>query len=239
MRGSRVLYCHGLESGPNGYKVRALREQGLEVIAPALQMSLWNPACKNSLLRSLLSPSAVFGRAPTRWLARAMDDSFQACIDVMRSAAAAPSGSPSACTVLVGSSWGGAVATALVAEGSWVGPAVLLCPALHIKERWAGGGDAALSADVITARLASLPMERKRSLLLVHGTADDTVPVDDSRALSEATGIALELIDGGSHGLGAIIGDGRLVEFMRRVAPTPAWESVSFAGEATSAAARL
>ena len=68
----------------------------------------------------------------------------------------------------------------------------------------------------------------------MHGTADETVPVDDSRALSEATGIALELIDGGSHGLGAILGDGRLVEFMRRVAPSPATESVSFGGRYVS-----
>ena len=76
MRDSRVLYCHGLESGPNGYKVRALRERGLDVVAPALQMSLWNPTQKNSLLRSLLSPKALFSRAPMRWLAGAMDDSF-------------------------------------------------------------------------------------------------------------------------------------------------------------------
>ena len=221
LRGSRVLYCHGLESGPNGYKVRALREVGLEVVAPSMEMSLWNPLRKNSVLRSLLSPSALFSRAPTRWVGGALDDSFQACIDVMRSAAAAPPRSASTCTVLVGSSWGGAVAAALVAEQSWTGPAVLLCPALRLKERWAGSGDATLSADAITAALAALPAERKSSLLLVHGTADETVPVDDSRALSEATGIALELIDGASHGLGAILGDGRLVDFMRRVAPSP------------------
>ena len=138
LRCSRVLYCHGLESGPNGYKVRALREQGLEVVAPSMEMSLWNPMRKNSVLRSLLSPSALLSRAPTQWLSGALDDSFQACIDVMRSEI---SGSASTCTVLVGSSWGGAVATALVADKSWAGPAVILCPALRLKERWAGGGD--------------------------------------------------------------------------------------------------
>ena len=39
----RVLYCHGLESGPNGYKARGLREQGVELIAPSMDMSLWDP----------------------------------------------------------------------------------------------------------------------------------------------------------------------------------------------------
>ena len=48
--------------------------------------------------------------------------------------------------------------------------------------------------------------------------ADETVPLEDSRRLAEATGIALQLVDGGSHGLGAIVRDGRLVEWLRRVA---------------------
>ena len=51
----------------------------------------------------------------------------------------------------------------------------------------------------------------------MHGTADATVPVDDSVSLSSATGIPLELIEGGSHGLGAIVKDGRLVRFVQRV----------------------
>lgn len=39
----RVLYCHGLESGPMGFKVRMMRQGGLEVAAPDMKMSLWNP----------------------------------------------------------------------------------------------------------------------------------------------------------------------------------------------------
>ena len=38
-----------------------------------------------------------------------------------------------------------------------------------------------------------MPAERKARCLLVHGTADDTVPVrrEDSRAIAQATGIRL------------------------------------------------
>ena len=209
----RVLYAHGLESGPNGYKVVQLRAQGLDVVAPSLKMSLWDPRQSNGLLRSLLSPSALLQRWPWHWLPGAMDDCLGACVAVMRSAVAdCPDG------VLVGSSWGGAVAAALVAGGSWSGPAVLLCPALRVKERWAGASlHPSLTSETVTAALAALPAERKARMLLVHGTADDVVPIDDSRELSSSTGIGLELIEGGSHGLGSIARDGRLAGFVRRV----------------------
>ena len=52
----RVLFCHGLESGPLGRKVVGLREAGFAVTAPDMEMSLFNPARRNSVVRSLLSP---------------------------------------------------------------------------------------------------------------------------------------------------------------------------------------
>ena len=211
----RVLYCHGLESGPGGFKVNQMRSQGLDVIVESMEMSLWDVRARNSLARKLLSPAALFGRWPWHWLPGAMDDSFAACVGVQRDALLR---APTPPQVLVGSSWGGAVAAALLADGSWAGPAVLLCPALRTKERWAGASRApSSSADAIIAKLAALPDEQKARCLLVHGTADATVPVDDSVSLSSATGIPLELIEGGSHGLGAIVKDGRLVRFVQRV----------------------
>ena len=53
-----------------------------------------------------------------------------------------------------------------------------------------------------------MPAERKAQCLLVHGTADDTVPLDDSRAIAQATGIRLECVEGGSHSLTSLVTDG-------------------------------
>lgn len=61
-----------------------------------------------------------------------------------------------------------------------------------------------------------------RLALLVHGDADSTVPVADSSDLSKATGIALETISGGSHGLSSIVRDGRLVQLVQQVAAAAA-----------------
>ena len=243
----RVLYCHGLESGPNGFKVESMRVQGLDVVAPDMGMSLLDPRASNGVLRQLLRPSVLFHRPPWQWLGGAVCDSFEACVAVQRAALTAmavpaalaaqpPTDSPSelpsppdpchaashGVDVLVGSSWGGAVAAALLAEGCWQGPTVLLCPGLRSKDRWAAdahsGAAMALTADTITARLAALPMALKARCLLVHGTKDSTIPLADSTELAAATGIALEIIEGGSHGLGSIVRDGRLAGFIRRVA---------------------
>ena len=210
----RVLYSHGLESGPGGYKVRTLLASGMEVKAPDLEMSLFNPFKRNSVVRSLLAPASLLGRSPKRWLSEAIDDSFESCVSIISSSA-----SKTDCDVLVGSSWGGAVACAVVASGKWDGPAVLLCPALGKKEEWCGPSDhPTLSCEKVTAGLAGLPPNRKESLIIVHGGADQTVPMADSRALAEATGIRLEIVEGGSHGLGAWTGGGEFVDLVTRMA---------------------
>ena len=153
----RVLYAHGLESGPTGYKVRQLEEQDLEVTAPDCAMSLFNLLQSNSVVRSLFSPRTLFHKAPTKWLSSAMDMSFEACFEIMTAAVDVN------CDVLVGSSWGGAVAAAVVASDAWQGPAVILCPPLAIKERWAGASShPSFGVFQITNKLAALPAHRKK-----------------------------------------------------------------------------
>lgn len=52
-RALRVLYVHGLESGPGGYKVQQMRSQGIDVAASSMEMSLWDPRQSNSVVRNL------------------------------------------------------------------------------------------------------------------------------------------------------------------------------------------
>ena len=192
-----------------------MREQGLRVTAPDMEMSLWDPRARNSVIRSLLSPISMFTRWPWQWLRLAMDDSLASCIAVQEAAIS----SAGQFDVLVGSSWGGAVAASLLASGAWTGPTVLLCPALRIRERRSGvSSHASLSTDAIIGKLAALPAERRAQCLLVHGTGDTTIPLEDSQELSATTGIPLEIIHEGTHGLGVILRDGRLLQFIERVA---------------------
>lgn len=188
-----VHFCHGLESGPRGFKATELGRH-YTVHAPDMSMSLWNPLATNGFVRNLIR-AAIALRWPSPTVA--LTDSFEACVGVQRTALATR---PPA-DVLVGSSWGGAVAAALIAEGAWRGPAILLCPALHRSE---------LPVDHIVGRLAALPCDTKAGCLIVHGTSDTTIPIHTSRALANATGIALLEVDGGSHGLGNFVATGLL-----------------------------
>ena len=102
--------------------------------------------------------------------------------------------------VVVGSSFGGAIAVALLGRGIWRGPTVLLAPAAAKL-----GVDNALPPGV--------------AVTIVHGVDDDIVPLADSRALV-ATGSAalvrlVEVPDG--HRLQSLLDSGSLADFVREV----------------------
>lgn len=199
-------YCHGLESGPGGYKVRSL-QRWAQVTVPDQQMSLYNPMRRNSVLRSLLRQ---LPRRPHR--AVSVLDSLDACVQVQVNAMSYPD-------VLIGSSWGGLVAAVLIAEGLWTGPAVLLCPALRLMERrFPTLSEGARSAGALTSAMALLPDAARSQICVVHGSVDQVVPLVDSIELCDRTGFRLERVDGGTHGLGSIADDGRLRAFIESVA---------------------
>ncbi len=201
-----VHYCHGLESGPQGYKASAMRDWA-RVTVPDQHMSVWDVRRRNSMIRSYV-------RRLPRWPSRgqAARDSLEACVQIQRHALDAPD-------VVVGSSWGGLVTSVMLVEGIWTGPTVLLCPALRVMERRLPVlRSGPRSADTLIARLAALPQAQRAQICLVHGTADRTVPFADSEEIAGRTGIRLEPIDGGSHGLSVIVPDGRLQRFVTAVA---------------------
>jgi len=185
---TRVLFLHGLESGPNGNKPRALREAGFEVTA--LQM----PCGRDAIVRDPMTIASLgaaglglafaarrgvlslgvglVGLALAKPLAMALATrrAFARSVQVqLRALAQEPN-----FDVLVGSSFGGAVAIALLQRGAWRGPTVLLCPAHErVAERaWRAP----------PAGLATLPGAGS-AIIVVHGNADEIVPLEHSRRL--------------------------------------------------------
>ena len=101
---------------------------------------------------------------------------FQKSVQVQREAL-----TKHAVDVVLGSSYGGAVALELLRLGAWRGPTVLLCPAHEL-----------------VAKRIHRPLQRstlRGDVCVVHGTRDQTVPIRDSRALvheSQATLIEVD-----------------------------------------------
>jgi len=103
--------------------------------------------------------------------------------------------------VLVGSSYGGAIAVNLLQRGVWRGPTLLLAQAaLRL------GQPAQLPAGV--------------AIWLVHGTRDAIIDPEDSRVLARSgspESVRLIEVDDG-HSLHATVEDGRLVAWVEQLA---------------------
>mmetsp|Transcript_58335 Transcript_58335/g.188931 ORF Transcript_58335/g.188931 Transcript_58335/m.188931 type:complete len:223 (-) Transcript_58335:312-980(-) len=156
---------------------------------------------ENSLTRSFFR--TFWQTSPWQWGAAAAEDSLTRCLEIQRAAIA--DFNPD---VVVGSSWGGGIALLALAEGLWSGPTVAIAPALHrvlrdsgeLKYKWAE----------VEQRLAA----SAHCLTLVHGAADDTIPIADSETLAAAIHCELVRVDGGDHGLNDALLNGRLRELV-------------------------
>ena len=161
----RVLFLHGLEGRPDGAKGRALAAH-CDVCAPALDTSAARELAQRHGLSSL---SAVRQRVPES--ESALEQALRRPLE-QTSAALEAAGS---IDVAVGSSFGGALLLELIHRGHWDGPSLFLAQAgraLLPDNRW-------------------LPKQLRA--LLVHGTADDVVPIEGSRELFSRAGDRCQL----------------------------------------------
>ncbi|MCS6857411.1 MAG: hypothetical protein NZM37_06850 [Sandaracinaceae bacterium] len=124
---------------------------------------------------------------------RDFDAAFQTQVEALRDAER-KGRSPH---VLVGSSFGGALALRILSTGVWRGPTLLLAPAA----RKLGVFD---------------PLPEGIPITIVHGLQDELIPIEDSRVLAK-TGtpglVRLEEVNDG-HRLQGLVASGRLAELV-------------------------
>jgi len=104
--------------------------------------------------------------------------------------------------VVVGSSFGGAVAMALIQRARWDGPTLLLAQA---------GLRYGLSPKLPSGI----------SVLLVHATSDTLVPVADSRSVAAANETARLIEIDDDHALSAAVAAGQLMSWVELIAGDP------------------
>eukprot|EP00730_Choanoeca_flexa_P012004 TRINITY_DN3024_c0_g1_i2.p1 TRINITY_DN3024_c0_g1~~TRINITY_DN3024_c0_g1_i2.p1 ORF type:complete len:247 (+),score=23.68 TRINITY_DN3024_c0_g1_i2:3-743(+) len=209
---ARVLYIHGLESGPWGAKAMALKKHFKNVKSVDMEVSLWRLNRRNSLARCMLvsmsativatgtittaltyaQPSlaistiggltTLFFMARYHALPRAVERMLNSATSIQTKAIA--SFKPD---LIVGSSFGGAVACHLIAQQRWSGPTLLLAPAyLQILNR-------ARRELCDTSMQALKRYSDQSNVLIVHSDNDTTVPPADAVALHRMLGSSSQL----------------------------------------------
>ncbi len=233
MNSPRILFIHGLESRANGTKTILLREQGFDVRAHDMDMGLFQIQRKNSLVRmALRSPEVqlvlgaigatlatirsrrgtiVASAVAAGWyaarkdivVADALARSLAACVEIQMRAI-----DQEKPDIVVGSSWGGAVAVELIRHGHWNGRTVLLAPAVRRVAEKTRRGDAVEIAQQL----------RGQRIIIFHDPSDDVVPFADSEMLANEAQIELRAVESGGHRLLGICKDGRLADTLRELA---------------------
>jgi len=136
--------------------------------------------------------------------------------------------------VVVGSSFGGAVALLLVLAGEWKGPTVLLAPAWGRLARYAGARELGRALGLQQRKgwgwwrregapwswhdeLARVPAEVAGKIAIYHGAADKTCPLDDSKVLVAANpNIRLTVMPKAGHrGCNRLFQDGTIGRLLR------------------------
>jgi len=197
----KVLFMHGLESGPRGAKSRQISDKFETCIAPPMtphtrrltKISINNPIFMKELALISGSLISIIGVASIFWsqsqkiigvlsclaicfatykLGRkifndTVRDVIETCI--LLQANAIKEFQPD---VVVGSSYGGGIATFCVMRGIWNGPTILLAP-----------------AGIWISRLCQLVQDSEIRIPqdhwvhIVHGSKDTTIPLEHSQLL--------------------------------------------------------
>lgn len=225
----QIVFLHGLEGGPAGRKSLFLqknfgtaagpvmrdvtnstcqqRRLRTQVLVPDLEMSLFDMRKRNSLPRCFKLSSCLEGcadtahEAITAMLAESTSQAEESEPRRKRSRQR---------FLLAGSSWGGAVALRLLEKGVRPDKVLLFAPALGAKGPiWSTAWPKMqLPEDLFHSRFGpGTPQGGSKLVKLLHGDADDTIPVELSREFATrfANWVDYVEIPGGCHRLNAVL----------------------------------
>lgn len=189
----KVLFVHGLESGPHGNKSRALAAAGYDVAAEEMPCGEKRMKRDPVVVLSALAALGVGAAASARWGARGLAVTIGAIIAAREPAKRAITRRMFERSVavqlralrehrpdvVVGSSFGGAVTLELLRQRAWTGPTVLLCPAHELVCEREGRA------------WESFAIERAEHTLIVHAREDAVVEYEQSVRLARELGVEL------------------------------------------------
>ncbi len=225
----KILFMHGLESGPKGSKARYLQQNFQNVCIPNMQMSLFDIRKSNSVLRNILSCPIFF-----IWLTAAIiglilalltckllalliwSITFSGILFVIRKCLIQQglSASLERCIkiqadaihnfqpdIIVGSSWGAFLALMCTSRGLYSGPQLLIAPPIKLVFDKLGNLD-----NRWKDLCKSISLETAKQILLIHGNKDRTVSVSDSQLFAQTIGSELKIFPG-DHSLNEMLLD--------------------------------
>lgn len=198
-----IIFLHGLESGPQGSKVRYLRKKYKYTIVPDMEMSLWRINQKNSVINSVFEelwnqPVNIFNWYDLTY--NSVQRSLDRCHNVARKAVQEMSPTfPASHRYLIGSSWGGAVALSILSANMWSGNLILLAPAYKRVLLYCGWSEEKILAHYL--ELKYIFIQSKVNILVIHGDKDDVVPLSDSQQFCEVVRAKLIIAPDDDHPL--------------------------------------
>lgn len=157
---SEILFLHGLESGPNGSKTKWLKAKFGEHAVHAVDLD-------TSHAQASVLKAKELG---TAWDHTWPDIEADFAVPLAHARAAITPETK----LIIGSSFGAAVLTRLIQEGTWKGPSLLIA-----------------SAGLMLTGKAELPTAAP--VALVHGMNDDVIPWTDSGFVLDANGSNVEI----------------------------------------------
>ena len=234
----KILFIHGLEAGPFGKKYQYLKNKGYNVRSTSMNLSLWNLSRRNGILRnfllkprtlafilSLISTIVFLILKLSNWLLivdgvigiitglllvktfrQVVSEIFEICVNIQKQEI--EHFNPD---LLIGSSFGGAVALACVIRGYWEKNTLLLAPAL--------GRILKLCGIDYENELRKNIYDFKR-IIVAHAKDDKTIDIKDSILLGKvlsAKGMGyfkLYEIENDTHSLHSLTNSNLLINFI-------------------------